>query len=297
MQPITGDLSFDGLKDDLQALRETVAALSAEVATLRVAATPRRQRVLSGIVLRHWPLAAAIPLLVIGALAQSGDVALVVDAANGNVRMANSLNVAKGLTVNGNVGIGTPSPRGKLDVAGSDAKNVQAILARGTDANFQLTVQNGDGGNNPLSELARLGIQYIGQGWNSGIRFLRGTGGLDGALAIDTNGKERVRVASNGSVGVGKDKPESTLDVKGEIRGRPWESRMYEWKQGQGKQKMTRVDRSACFLTLVSGKFMGGGETVEIVSENNYWYLQGDSNQQDVRAQAMCIGTPDESSW
>jgi hypothetical protein len=286
MQQITGDVSFDGLKNDVQALREMVAALSAEVATLRLAATPRRRGVLSEIVLRRWPLAAAIPLLVIAALAQSGDVALVVDAANGNVRMANSLDVAKSLAVNGNVGIGTPSPGAKLDVSGSGARSTQAILARGADANFQLTVQNGDGKNTPLAEIARLGIQYVGQGWNSGVRFLRGNGGLDGALAIDTNGKERVRVDSSGNV-----------DVKGEMRGRPWVSRMYEWKQGQTKQKMTRADRSVCFLTLVSGKFMGGGEVVEIVSEDNYWYLQGVSNQQSVRAQARCIGTPDESSW
>ena len=44
MQPITDDLSLDGLKNDVQALRETVAALSAEVATLRLAAKPRRRR-------------------------------------------------------------------------------------------------------------------------------------------------------------------------------------------------------------------------------------------------------------
>ena len=51
---------------------------------------------------------------------------------------------------------------------------------------------------NPYSEVARLGIQYIGQGWNSCIRFLRANGGLDGALAVDTDGKERVRVDSSG---------------------------------------------------------------------------------------------------
>ena len=160
-----------------------------------------------------------------------------------------------------------------------------------------LIVQNGDGENGRLAELARLGIHYLGQGWNSGIRFLRGGGALDGSLAVDTDGKERVRVDSNGNVGIGKGNPESTLDVKGEIRGRPWVSRMYEWKQGQAKQKMTRADRSVCFLTLVSGKFLGARESVEVLSEDNYWYLQGDSNQQDVRAQARCIGTPDESSW
>jgi hypothetical protein len=308
-------LNIDGLKNEMQSLRETVAALSAEVTTLRLAATPPRRRKLSGIVLRRWPLAAAIPILAIAALAQSGDVALVVDAANGNVRMANSLTVAKGLTVsgnakmndsldvtkaltvNGNLGIGAPSSGARLDVSGSAAKNTQAVLARGADANFQLTVQNGDGKNTPLAELARLGIQYLGTGWNSGIRFFRGVGAIDGALAVDTNGKERVRVASNGNVGIGKENPDSTLDVKGEVRGKLWTSGVYSWTQGQAKQKMTRADRSVCFLTLVSGKFMGKGEAVGIVSVDNYWYLTGESAQYDVRAQARCIGTPDESAW
>ena len=322
MQPVTDDLSLNGLKNEVKTLRETVAVLSAEVAALRLTATPRRRRALSGIVMRCRPLAAAIPVLVIAALAQSGDVPLMVDASSGNVRMANSLNVAKGLTVtgnvkindslevakglavsgngkmndsfeiakgltvSGNVGIGAASSGAKLDVSGSAAKSMQAILARGADANFQLTAQNGDGGNGPLAEVSRLGIQYAGHGWNSGFRFLRGNGALEGAVAIDTNGKERVRVDGGGSV-----------NVKGEIRGKPWVSTMYQWAQGQGKVQMTRVDRTACFLTLVSGKFWGGGEVVEIVNDNIHWYLQGVSQQKDVRAQARCIGTPDESTW
>jgi hypothetical protein len=304
MRQISDEPTLDRLKNDMQALRETVAALTAEVATLRLAAMPRRRRTLSGVALRHWSLAAAIPVLAIAALAQSGDVPLMVDASNGNVRMANSLNVAKsltvsgnvkmndsldvtkGLTVSGNVGIGAASSGARLDVTGSAARNTQAILARGADANFQLTAQNGDGANTPFAEVSRLGIHYAGQGWNSGFRFLRGGGALDGAVAIDTNGKERVRVDSGGNVA-----------VKGEIRGKPWVSTMYQWSQGQAKVQMTRVDRTACFLTLVSGKFWGGGEVVEIVSDNTHWYLQGVSQQKDVRAQARCIGTPDESAW
>lgn len=315
MQQLKHDSGIDGLKNEMQSLRETVAALSAEVATLRLATTPRRSRTFSQIVLRRWPLAAAIPILTIAALAQSGDVALVVDAANGNVRMANSLTVAKGLTVtgnakmndaldvtkaltvNGNLGIGAPSTAAKLDISGSAAKTLQAVLTRGADANFQLTAQNGDGKNTPLSEVSRLGIQYAGQGWNSGIRFLRGFGSIDGALAVDTNGRERVRVASSGNVGIGKDNPDSTLDVKGEVRGKLWTSGVYSWAQGEAKLKMTRSDRTICFLTLVSGRFFGKGEAVGIVSENNYWYLNGQSAQYDVRAQARCIGTPDESAW
>jgi hypothetical protein len=305
---------MDGLKDDVQALRETVAALTADVAALRLAATPRRRKTLSGIVRGCGPVA-AIPVLVIAALAQSGDVPLMVDASNGNVRMANSLNVArgltvsgitkmndslevaKGLTVSGNAGIGAPPSAAKLDVSGSVARNVQAIFTRGADANFQLTAQNGDGNNSPFSEVSRFGIQYAGQGWNSGFRFLRGGSALDGAIGIDTWGKERVRIDNRGYVGVGKTNPDSVLDVKGEIRGKPWVSQMYQWTQGQARVQMTRVDRTACFLTMITGKFFGAGEAVEIVSDNTYWYLQGVSQQKDIRAQARCIGTPDTSAW
>jgi hypothetical protein len=58
---------------------------------------------------------------------------------------------------------------------------------------------------------------------------------------------------------------------------------------------MTRTDRSVCFLTAVTGYFLGGGEQVQIVANNNYWYLQGKSQTKDVGAVARCIGAPDDS--
>jgi hypothetical protein len=48
---------------------------------------------------------------------------------------------------------------------------------------------------------------------------------------------------------------------------------------------------------MITGKFFGAGEAVEIVNDNTYWYLQGVSQQKDIRAQARCIGTPDTSAW
>jgi hypothetical protein len=89
------------------------------------------------------------------------------------------------------------------------------------------------------------------------------------------------------------------LDVNGEIRGKPWTSQEYEWKQDpwegtnrRSSMQMTKSDRSVCFLTFVSGSFQGAGEGVQITQENGYWLLGGFSQQKNVRAKARCIGAP-----
>jgi hypothetical protein len=102
---------------------------------------------------------------------------------------------------------------------------------------------------------------------------------------------------ATGNVGVGTPKPNAPLDVKGEIRGKPWTSQEYEWRKGNPGTQMTKADRSVCFLTLVSGYFYGGGEVVEITTNaQGYWVLGGIAEQRDVRAKARCMGAPD-NSW
>lgn len=44
-----------------------------------------------------------------------------------------------------------------------------------------------------------------------------------------------------------------------------------------------------CFLTAVSGKFAGGGESVYVSQSDDHWWLTGSSQQIDVSATAMCI--------
>ena len=114
----------------------------------------------------------------------------------------------------GNVGIATTEPNAPLDIGGNAKSNLQAVLARGADANFRLVVQNGDGNNAVSAETMRLGVQYFGQGWNSGFRFIRGGGALDGSLAIDTFGAERLRITSDGSVGIGLTNPGARLTIR-----------------------------------------------------------------------------------
>jgi hypothetical protein len=90
-------------------------------------------------------------------------------------------------------------------------------------------------------------------------------------------------------------RPETPLDVKGEIRGKLWNSQEYAWSQGSAATRMTKANHSVCFLTLVTGYFYGAGEGVEITQQGDYWVLTGKSQQKDVAAKARCIGAPDDS--
>ncbi|HEY3706415.1 MAG TPA: hypothetical protein VGL22_15235 [Terracidiphilus sp.] len=95
--------------------------------------------------------------------------------------------------------------------------------------------------------------------------------------------------------------PQSQLDVKGEIRGKPWYTSTYsvDWNAGGRDVKMTRTDHSVCFLTGIRGGWAGGGEQVWIeAGSDNYWHLkvnQGSAGR-DLLGLAICIGAPD-SSW
>lgn len=68
-------------------------------------------------------------------------------------------------------------------------------------------------------------------------------------------------------------------------------SNEYEWHQDQGKEHVVDLESSPCFLTKVSGKFMGGGELVTIDYSSIYsrFTLGGKSGQKSVQAGARCI--------
>jgi hypothetical protein len=168
----------------------------------------------------------------------------------------------------GKVGVGTLTPQGFQVVLPETSKpvtpNAGVTIAGGLDGNANIEVRN-DG----------TGTPYI-----------------DFAQKTDSDYDARLRLTAPRKLAIeGAD-----LDVKGEIRGKLWTSIEYEWSQyDKTAKKMTRSDRSVCFLTFVTGYFYGGGEVVEIKEQNGYWVLTGHSGQKDVRAKARCIGAPDDS--
>ena len=68
-----------------------------------------------------------------------------------------------------------------------------------------------------------------------------------------------------------------------------WPPAEYTWQQGLQPSFMESEANSICYLTGVSGKFRGAGESVKIERLNGYYYLNGSSHQEGIQAWAMCI--------
>ena len=119
----------------------------------------------------------------------------------------------------GNVGVGTSSPQVPLHVI-SPASGQLAILAQGGDANFRLVSRQDLSVNSDGSILTELNLEY-GTARNAGIRFHRGWSATGGFLSFSTDsGLERMRIATNGNIGIGTTNPSQRLDVNGTIKSR-----------------------------------------------------------------------------
>ena len=114
----------------------------------------------------------------------------------------------------GNVGIGTTSPGGSLDIGGNTDNNIQAVMTRASDTSFQVQFRNESTSNTPNSASGKLGLFYNAINI-AGMQFHRGVGVGPGNLSFTTGGTERMRLTSTGNIGVGLDNPTSLFQVYG----------------------------------------------------------------------------------
>jgi hypothetical protein len=208
------------------------------------------------------------------------------------------------------VGIGgkafTDAPRSALDVRGKVM--AESLDVTGAITGTSLDVKTGkitggtvEAGNSDMY-FTKIDHTYQGTGNKPGNAAIENAQNYHGLMILgrqegtDTNYNRVVRVWDRLGIGGGVDSSVlAPLDVKGEIRGNLWHSDEFSWTVGSVATKMTRTDRSVCFLTRVSGWFNGSAEIVEITEANGYWMLSG-HNTLSGTSKARCIGAPD-NSW
>ena len=128
----------------------------------------------------------------------------------------------------GNVGIGTTTPQAKLDV-GSDISNGQlgTIFGRMREGNTQgdgtfLGVKGYATQGSDANNIKSFSIEHNFYGQtNSSVNFFRGGDVLGGFITFNTSdNSEKMRISTNGNVGIGTINPAYKLDVIGTIRAR-----------------------------------------------------------------------------
>jgi hypothetical protein len=117
----------------------------------------------------------------------------------------------------GSVGIGTTSPSSKLDVSVTPSAAWMNLINANETA-FRLTTYN-NGTNNGSSIYAFKHGLYYNTTENAAVTFYRGGSSVGGFLTFTTdNGAERMRIATDGNVGIGNATPAFKLDVAGTAR-------------------------------------------------------------------------------
>jgi len=114
------------------------------------------------------------------------------------------------------VGIGTTSPEAKLEV-NETSTGITSILGRGSDANFELNTYQDKSSNSTGAVIGGLGLNYNAND-NASIRFHRGSGTTGGFISFTTDDEsERLRIDTNGNVGINDTTPDHTLDLDGDF--------------------------------------------------------------------------------
>jgi len=96
-------------------------------------------------------------------------------------------------------GINTGTPEAILDVGGVVDGNVQAIMTRGNDTNFQLQFRNERSSNNAYTTAGMFGL-FRNDVDIVGMQFERGSGTGPGQLSITTAGSEKLLIENDGNI-------------------------------------------------------------------------------------------------
>jgi hypothetical protein len=115
--------------------------------------------------------------------------------ANGAVTVAS-------LASNGAVS-GTAATFTTINVSSTTANAITANFTHGSDQNFQLTSQNGSSVNGTGEEVARFGINYLGTGWDSFTRYIRGSAAQNGSQVLFAGNTGVFTVSSTGVLATG----------------------------------------------------------------------------------------------
>jgi hypothetical protein len=162
------------------------------------------------------------------------------------------------ILASGNVGIGTTSPTAKLHTYLADGVNDNSLRIQ-NGSNFYASiinlVANNDGG---------AIYNSISSNSNGGTEHFKIWGGAStSTMAMNTGGTERMRITSNGNVGIGTTAPSEKLDVYGVIRG------VYTADPGSGAVTGKFLAYSPSAYGLVFRGYNTGAHSIQVQREAN----------------------------
>ncbi|KEO71615.1 hypothetical protein [Anditalea andensis] len=128
----------------------------------------------------------------------------------------------------GNMGLGTTTPNAQIDIY-SHGTHQTAILGRGNDLNFRLVSSQDRTSNAQNAIVGEFGIDYDVIK-NTAIRFHRGWTITGGFISFTTNNNnERMRITTEGNVGIGSTNPSNKLEVNGTVRAKEIKVEANNW--------------------------------------------------------------------
>ena len=164
------------------------------------------------------------------------------------------------------VGIGGAygdAPRSALDVRGKvtvESLDVTGPIT-GTSLNVKAeTISGGkiEAGNSDIC-FTKIDHNFTGTGDAAGNAAIENAKDFNALMILGRRGAQGRIVRLWDKLGIGGapgTAVDAQLDVKGEIRGKLWNSDEYSWTAGAAATKMTKTDHSVCFLTRLSGYFV-----------------------------------------